>query len=83
MKTVWTEDEYGNLHFKDGGWSLTRWAGRLDKIDALNDDDDLDLDIYEDRIVAKGEGNHGYDTMAEPVSIPFTVLRAILEVVTP
>lgn len=83
MRTVWTEDEHGNLHFKDGGWSLTRWADSLDQIDASSDDLNLDLDIDEGGIVARGESRHGWDTSSEAVRIPFTVLRAILEVVFP
>ena len=81
--TPWVADEYGNLRFTCEGWTLTRWASDLGKIDVLNSDGDLELDVYEDRIFVKGESRHGYETSALSVSVPFPVLRAILEVVSP
>lgn len=79
--TIWIADEFGTLRFKCEGWELIRWSFDTNQITVLCDDRNLDIDVYEDRIVAKGESGRGWETSAEPVSIPFAVLRAILEVV--
>lgn len=83
MATIWTEDEYGNLKFTCQGWTLTRWSYNLDQICAEHEDSDYELDISDEGISVKGESQHGYDTYALTVSIPYPILRAIIEVVTP
>ena len=80
MKTVWVANEFGNLTFKHGKWTLTRWAHESNEIDASHDGDNISLDVYEDHIRVFGEESRGYSVSAVPVTIPFAVLRAVLEV---
>lgn len=83
MATIWIEDEVGTLTFTLGDWTLTRYASTPNDIYAHHADKDYELDISDDGISCKGESQHGYDTYALTVSIPYPILRAILEVVSP
>ena len=83
MATIWIEDDVGTLTFTCQGWTLTRYASTPTDIYAHHADKDYELDISDEGISVKGESQHGYDTYALTVSIPYPILRAIIEVVAP
>lgn len=78
--TKWKQDEYGNLTFKHGDWTLVIRPSSPNEIEASNVDGDLELEVNEDDIVVRGEARHSWSTSPESVRIPFAILRAILDV---